>query len=155
MRVAGAPEWIAVIFQAMYNGEKTKVRVNGSYSDEFEVKAGAHQGSVLRSLLFVIVFETITRELCTSCPWELLYAYDLVLIAEKRDLLMEKLKLWKYNMENKGLRVNMGKTKVMICRKGLDTIKPSGKYPCSVCRKGVGRNSAKVVMHGLITSAME
>ena len=29
----------------------------------------------------------------------------------------------------------------MICGKGLDTIKPSGKYPCSVCRKGVGRNS--------------
>ena len=44
-------------------------------------------------------------------------------------------------MENKGLRVNMEKTKVMICGKGLDTIKPSGKYPCSVCRKGVGRNS--------------
>ena len=35
----------------------------------------------------------------------------------------------------------MGKTKVMICGKGLDTIKPSGKYPCSDCRKGVRRNS--------------
>ena len=35
----------------------------------------------------------------------------------------------------------MGKTKVMICGKGLDTIKPSGKYPCSVCRMGVRRNS--------------
>ena len=44
-------------------------------------------------------------------------------------------------MENKGLRVNVGKTKVMICGKGLDTIKPSGKYPCGICRKGVGRNS--------------
>ena len=44
-------------------------------------------------------------------------------------------------MENKVVRVNMEKTKVMICGKGLDTIKPSGKYPCSVCRKGVGRNS--------------
>ena len=54
---------------------------------------------------------------------------------------MEKLKLWKGNMENKGLRVNMVKTNVMICGKGLDAIKPSAKYPCSVCRKGVGRNS--------------
>ena len=54
---------------------------------------------------------------------------------------MEKLKLWKDNMENKGLRVNIGKTKVMICGKDLDTIKPSGKYPCSACRKRVGRNS--------------
>ena len=39
------------------------------------------------------------------------------------------------------LCVNLGKTKVIICGKGLDTIKPSGKYPCSVCRKGAGRNS--------------
>ena len=28
----------------------------------------------------------------------------------------------------------------MICGEGLDTIKPSGKCPFSVCRKGVGRN---------------
>ena len=35
----------------------------------------------------------------------------------------------------------MAKTKVMICGKVLDTIKQSGKYPCSVSRKGVKRNS--------------
>ena len=45
-----------------------------------------------------------------------------MLIAETLDLLMEKLKLWKNNMENKRLSVNMGKTKVMICGKDLDTI---------------------------------
>ena len=33
-----------------------------------------------------------------------------MLIAGTIDLLMEKLKLWKDNMDNKGLRVNMGKT---------------------------------------------
>ena len=54
---------------------------------------------------------------------------------------METLKLWKDNFENKGLRVTMGKTKVMICEKGLNTIKPSGKDACRVCRKGIGRNS--------------
>ena len=141
MRVVGVPEWIVVIVQAMYNTAKSKVRVNGSYSDEFEVKVGVHQGSVFSPLLFIIVLEALSREFFTRCPWELLYADDIVLIAETLDLLMEKLKLWKDNMENKGLRVNMGKTKEMICGKGLDTIKPSGKYPCSVCRKGVGRNS--------------
>ena len=44
-------------------------------------------------------------------------------------------------MENKRLCVNMGKIKMMICGEGFDTKKPSGKYPCSVCRKGVKRNS--------------
>ena len=64
-----------------------------------------------------------------------------MLIAETLDMLMEKLKSWKDNMENKGLCVNMGKTKVMICGNGLDTIKSSGKYVCSIRRKQVGRNS--------------
>ena len=111
MRVVGVPEWIVVIVQAMYNRAKSKVRVNGSYSDKFEVKVGVHQGSVLSPLIFIIVLEALSTEFCTSCPWELLYADDLVLIGETLDLLMEKLKLWKDNMENKGLRANMGKTK--------------------------------------------
>ena len=85
--------------------------------------------------------EALSREFFTSCPWEVLYADDLVLIAETLDFLMEKLKLQKDNMENQGLRVNKGKTKVMICGKNLDTVKPSGKYQCSLCRKGVQRNS--------------
>ena len=83
----------------------------------------------------------LCREFCTSCPLELLYANDLVLIAETLDLLREKSKLWKDNMKNKALHVNMEKTEVMICEEGLDTVKPSGKYPCSVCIKGVERNS--------------
>ena len=44
---------------------------------------------------------------------ELLYADDLVLVAETEELLMEKLHKWKRGMELKGLRVNIGKTKVM------------------------------------------
>ena len=47
MHVVGVPEWIVVIVQAIYNGVKSKVRVNGSYSDEFDVKVGVHQFSSL------------------------------------------------------------------------------------------------------------
>ena len=39
-------------------------------------------------------------------------------------------------MEAKGLRVNMEKTKIMICGKNLHSLKDSGKHPCGVCRKG-------------------
>ena len=35
-------------------------------------------------------------------------------------------------MEAKGLRVNMGKTKIMVSGVNLQTLKDSGKYPCSV-----------------------
>ena len=52
----------------MYNDAKSKVKVNGSYSDEFEVKIGVHQGSVLSRLLFTIVLEALSREFRKSCP---------------------------------------------------------------------------------------
>ena len=41
-------------------------------------------------------------------------------------------------MEKKGLRVNMGKTKIMESDINLDVLKKSRKHPCGVCKKGVG-----------------
>ena len=35
----------------------------------------------------------------------------------------------------------MGKIKVMISGRDLHTLQTSGKYPCALCRKGVGKNS--------------
>ena len=93
----------------MYNGAKNKIIVNGSCSDEFEIKVGVQQGLVLSPLLFITDLK-LSREVHTSCPQELL----MLLIAETFDFLMEKLKLWKDDMKNKGLHVNMGKTKLMI-----------------------------------------
>ena len=48
---------------------------------------------------------------------------------------------WKEVMEKKGLRVNAGKTKIMICGTGLDLLQSSGEFPCTVCLTGVGSNS--------------
>ena len=48
---------------------------------------------------------------------------------------------WKEAMEEKGLRNNAGKTKIMICGTGLDLLQSSGEFPCAVCRTGVGSNS--------------
>ena len=44
-------------------------------------------------------------------------------------------------MEEKGLRVNAGKTKMMICGTGLDLLQSPGEFPRTVCRTGVGSNS--------------
>ena len=48
---------------------------------------------------------------------------------------------WKEAMEEKGLRVNIGKMKIMICGTGLDLLHSSGEFPCAVCGIGVGSNS--------------
>ena len=81
--------------RAGYVQQHRKQRVNNTYSDEFGVKVGVHQGSVLSPLLFVIVLEALSREFCTGTPWELLYADDLVISAETEEGLKMKLNKWK------------------------------------------------------------
>jgi len=58
--------------------------------------------------------EASSREFRLALPWELLYANDLVVIAETEDDLIKRLNEWKDNVDNRGTRVNMNKTKVMI-----------------------------------------
>ena len=125
----------------MYTDVRSRVRVGDGYSEEFGVAVGVHQGSVLSPLLFIIVLEALSREFRTGCPWELLYADDLMISAESMEELLVKLKTWKTEMEKKGLRVNMGKTKIMVSGMDLDLLKKSGKDPCGVCQKGVGSNA--------------
>ena len=78
---------------------------------------------------------------CSGVPWEDLYADVLVIIAESLEECVRRLLTWKEAMEKKGLRVNAGKTKIIICGMGLDLLQSSGEFPCGVCRTGVGSNS--------------
>ena len=87
----------------------------------------------------------MSREFREGLPIELLYADDLVLVAETEALLMQQLRKWKRGMELKGLRVNIGKTKVMRCQVKIGQAEESGKYPCGVWRQGVGDNSKLVL----------
>ena len=79
LRKVGIPEWIVLVIQVMYQNARSQVSVNNLFSDVFDVQVGVHQGSILSPLLFIIVLEALSREFRTSCPWELLYADDLVL----------------------------------------------------------------------------
>ena len=67
-------------------------------------------------LLFVMVLEALSREFRVTLPWKLLYADDLVVIAETENDLIKRLNEWKDNVENRGMRVNMNKTNVIISR---------------------------------------
>ena len=72
MRKLGIDEWIVSVVKSMYENVRSRVRINGSFSEEFEVKVGVHQGSVLSPLLFIMVLEALSLEFRTGCPWELL-----------------------------------------------------------------------------------
>ena len=68
MRKLGVEEWIVQFVQATYNNTGSKVRVNNTNSNEFGVKVGVHQGSVLSPLLFIIALEALSREIYNGTP---------------------------------------------------------------------------------------
>jgi len=74
-------------------------------------------GSALSPLLFLVVMDALSRKFRVALPLELLYADDPVVIAETEDDLIIRLNEWKDFMVNRGMRVNMNKTKVMISGK--------------------------------------
>ena len=76
--------------------------------------SGAGSRLVRVSLLFIIVFEALSHEFQAGVPWEDLYADGLVSIADSTEECLRRLLTWKEGMERKGLRVNAGKTKIMI-----------------------------------------
>ena len=79
----GIPEALIRAVMSLYEGAKTRVRVGLELSQEFEVKVGLHQGSVLSPLLFAIVVDVITESVRNSLRSEMLYADDLVLTNER------------------------------------------------------------------------
>ena len=87
------------------------------------------------------MLEALSQEFRSGVPWEDLYADDLVIIAKLLEECVRRLLTWKEAMEKKGLRVNAGKTKIMICGTGLDLLASSGDFPCAFCHTGVGSNS--------------
>ena len=145
LRKLGVEEWMVKVIQSLYTNARSQVRINGSFCKDFTVKVGLHQGSVLSPLLFIIVLEALSRDFRTGCPKELLYADDLALVSESLDGLVEKLKVWKSEIESKGLRVNLEKTKVMVSSCNAGEPREYGQYPCAICKKGVGRNSVYCV----------
>ena len=108
MRKKGIPEALVRSVMSLYEGAKTRVRVDSELSEEFEVKVGMHQGSVLSPFSTVVV-DVITEVAREGALCEILYADDLVLMSETVEGLMDKFLKWKEAFESKGLKVNLGK----------------------------------------------
>ena len=83
------------------------------------MKVSLHHGSVLNPLLFAAVVDVVSSEL--------LYANHLVLMAPTMEQLGRRVDEWRASLLDKRLKVNTGKSKVMVGSSGGKMIVDSGK----------------------------
>ena len=114
LRKRGVPERLIGMIKSLYAGARTVVRTKCGKTDAFEVKVGLHQGSALSPFLFAVVMDVLSEDVREAMLWDLLFADDLVITAETMEELQERYEAWKECLERGGLRVNIGKTEVML-----------------------------------------
>ena len=88
----GIPEVLVSSVMRLYEGAKTRIRMDSELSEEFEVKVGMYQGSMLSPFLFAVVVDVVT-ELARANV--LLYADDIVLMNEEIEELRNMFVKWK------------------------------------------------------------
>ena len=77
----------------MYEEVRLVVQLEGHTSEDFPVKVGVHQGSILSPWFFNIVLDEVSKEARENGMKELLYADDLALIGKtKQELEMRYMK---------------------------------------------------------------
>ena len=121
--------------KSLYEGARTRIRVDCELSKEFKVIVGMYQGSELSPFLFAVVVDVVTVFSREGALGVLLYADDLVSMSKTINGFWNKFVKWKEAFESKGLKVNLGKTKVMV-------------DPCGVCSFGVMSNSVLCLQCG-------
>ena len=73
---------------------------------------------------------------------ELLYADDLILLGNSWEEVESRYARRKKALKIHGLKINVNKTKRFYRPAGRKALRmQTRKFPCSVCRNGVGRNS--------------
>ena len=60
--------------------------------------------------LFIMLFDTISQEVCSTLQWQLLYAEDLAINDTTLVGAQEKLHVWNNALTDSGLKMNVAKT---------------------------------------------
>ena len=106
---------------------------------------------LLSPLLFAAVMDVVSSDARSGLPSELLYADDLVIMAPTMEQLGRWVANWRASLLGKGLKVNAGKSKVMVGSSGGKMIVNSGKWPCGVCGKGMADDTSVQISGNDIT----
>lgn len=118
----GIPEKLVKLTKMTLEGTRSKVKAEGGYTEDFEIKRGLRQGDVLSTVLFNLALEKAVRQLpihpggtifnrMLQC---LAYADDIVLVSRRKAELEEGYLRLQEAAGSLGLEVNQEKTKYMV-----------------------------------------
>lgn len=122
------PSDLISAIKSVYQDPKGIVRLNGSESEPFRFYKGVKQGDSLSPLLFIVCMDEVWKVCKRRTPrttvgyWNLipvqaqalLYADDVVLIADTREKLQAAVDEWSEELLRKGMEINATKSKVML-----------------------------------------
>ena len=75
----------------MHRNAISRVKVNGTFRDDFWVQVGLHQSQGLSSLLFMIMLEALSGKIRSGWPEGRLYSDDMAFVIEMFEGLMGRL----------------------------------------------------------------
>ena len=123
---------IRVDWEALWDGSKACVKIGGKLSEYCDVKVGVRQGCVMSPWLFNVYMDGVIKEVKARIAgigvkmsnngdvwntWTCLYADDTVLLAESERYLQKVVSEFENVCMRRKLKVNVGKSKVMIFEK--------------------------------------
>ena len=134
MRKSGLAQKYVRIVHDMYDDSTTAVMCAVGVMEGFEVKVGMHQGSALSPCLFAVVMDRMTDDIREEAPWTMMFADDIVICSGSQEQLEEKLEIWRYALERRGMKVNRRKTEYMCVneRHVSGTLKMQGEEVAKV-----------------------
>ncbi|KAL6498241.1 hypothetical protein OROGR_028638 [Orobanche gracilis] len=119
--------WLFGILEGdMYYQGRTCVRTPVGDTPYFPVEVGLHQGSAFSPFLFTLILDVISRGIQDGVPWCMLFADDIVLVAESKEV-NAKLELWRSTLESQGLSVSRSKTEYLWCNFSGETTGEEGE----------------------------
>jgi hypothetical protein len=79
------------------------------------VEVELHQGSALSLFLFAVVLDELSKSIQEAILWCMLFADDIVWVAEHKQDLNVRVEEWRAALECKGLRISRTKTEYLYC----------------------------------------
>ena len=114
LRWMEVPEAEVRMVEDTYEKTTARVVVGEGASEEFKVKIGLRQGSVLSPLLFIAVLDLVSRKTVVKDAMnKLLYADDLALVSNGKQELQETLGERNGLFTRHGLKIDVEKTEVL------------------------------------------